>query len=95
MAEREVLLGRLTRREFREALERGWFQMAIVATGSIEQHLEHPDAAADGNTQRKILRRHRIREGKLTDPGSDGRKHEHASIAKLHGGISMFAGVAR
>ncbi|HUG13946.1 MAG TPA: creatininase family protein, partial [Thermomicrobiales bacterium] len=34
-------LGRMTRREFREALERGWFTTAIVATGSIEQHLEH------------------------------------------------------
>jgi hypothetical protein len=41
VADQEVLLGRMTRREFREALERGWFRTAIVATGSIEQHLEH------------------------------------------------------
>jgi creatinine amidohydrolase len=41
VAEQEVTLGRMTRREFREALERGWFRTAIVATGSIEQHLEH------------------------------------------------------
>lgn len=41
MATNEVMLGRLTRREFREALERGWFRAAILATGSIEQHLEH------------------------------------------------------
>jgi creatinine amidohydrolase len=37
----EVMLGRMTRREFREARERGWFTAGIVATGSIEQHLEH------------------------------------------------------
>lgn len=41
MAEREVMLGRMTRREFREALAAGSFRTAIVATGSIEQHLEH------------------------------------------------------
>ncbi|MGH9174210.1 MAG: creatininase family protein, partial [Vicinamibacterales bacterium] len=41
MADQEVLLGRMTRREFREAIGRGWFETAIVATGSIEQHLEH------------------------------------------------------
>jgi creatinine amidohydrolase len=37
----EVMLGRMTRREFREARTRGWFTSAIIATGSIEQHLEH------------------------------------------------------
>jgi creatinine amidohydrolase len=37
----EVMLARMTRREFREAKDRGWFKTAIVATGSIEQHLEH------------------------------------------------------
>jgi creatinine amidohydrolase/Fe(II)-dependent formamide hydrolase-like protein len=37
----EVLLERLTRREFRERLQRGELQAAIIATGSIEQHLEH------------------------------------------------------
>lgn len=41
MSEREVMLGRMTRREFREALGEGWFRAAIVATGSVEQHLEH------------------------------------------------------
>jgi creatinine amidohydrolase len=37
----EIRLGKLTRREFREALERGEFGTAIIPTGSIEQHLEH------------------------------------------------------
>ena len=40
MAE-HVVLGKLTRREFREALARGEYQTAIVPVGSIEQHLEH------------------------------------------------------
>ena len=34
-------LGKLTRREFREARAAGHFDAAIIATGSIEQHLEH------------------------------------------------------
>ncbi len=38
---KEVRLERLTRREFREALEAGGFRAAVIATGSIEQHLEH------------------------------------------------------
>ena len=38
---REVRLEKLTRREFRQALEVGSFKAAIIATGSIEQHLEH------------------------------------------------------
>ena len=37
----QVLLAKLTRREFREALERGEFQTAIIPVGSNEQHLEH------------------------------------------------------
>lgn len=37
----EVRLQKFTRREFREAREAGRFDVAIVATGSIEQHLEH------------------------------------------------------
>ena len=41
MQENEIMLGKLTRREFREALERGAFTSAIIPTGSIEQHLEH------------------------------------------------------
>ncbi len=41
MGEREFRLERLTRREFREAREVGHFGAAILATGSIEQHLEH------------------------------------------------------
>jgi creatinine amidohydrolase len=41
MAEREVMLGKLTRREVREALADGRIQAAIVPVGSIEQHLEH------------------------------------------------------
>jgi len=38
---REVRLERLTRKEVREALAEGKYKAAIVATGSIEQHLEH------------------------------------------------------
>ena len=34
-------LEKLTRREFREARAAGHFDAAIIATGSIEQHLEH------------------------------------------------------
>jgi creatinine amidohydrolase len=41
MANAEVMLGNMTRREFRKALEAGWFQTAVIATGSVEQHLEH------------------------------------------------------
>ena len=37
----EVRLGKLTRREFREARESGKFQACIIPTGAIEQHLEH------------------------------------------------------
>lgn len=38
---REFRLQKFTRREFREARAAGRFDVAIVATGSIEQHLEH------------------------------------------------------
>ncbi|MCS6860823.1 MAG: creatininase family protein [Abditibacteriales bacterium] len=41
MPEREVMLNKLTRREFREALAAGKFKAAIIPVGSIEQHLEH------------------------------------------------------
>lgn len=41
MTDREVMLAKLTRREFRQALEQGKFQAAIIPTGSNEQHLEH------------------------------------------------------
>ena len=41
MSNRQVMLGKLTRREFREAIERGEFQTAIIPVGSNEQHLEH------------------------------------------------------
>ena len=41
MREGEARLEKLTRREVREALSEGHFGLAIVATGSIEQHLEH------------------------------------------------------
>jgi|YNPNPStandDraft_1061719.scaffolds.fasta_scaffold42467_2 creatinine amidohydrolase len=41
MSEPIVQLYKLTRKEFREALERGEFQTAIVPTGSTEQHDEH------------------------------------------------------
>ena len=38
---RKVRIEAYTRREFREALRAGSFRAAIIATGSIEQHLEH------------------------------------------------------
>ena len=41
VAGQEVMIGRMTRREFREGLKQGSFGTAIIATGSIEQHLEH------------------------------------------------------
>ena len=36
-----IRLEKYTRREFREALADGKFRIAIIATGSVEQHLEH------------------------------------------------------
>lgn len=41
MAHSKVMLECLTRREVRERLQHGELQAAIVATGSVEQHLEH------------------------------------------------------
>lgn len=41
MSSQPILLGKLTRREFRQALAEGKYQAAIIPTGSIEQHLEH------------------------------------------------------
>ena len=41
MVEREVMMDRMTRKEFREGLERGDFRTVIVPTGANEQHLEH------------------------------------------------------
>ena len=37
----QVRLEKMTRREFREATERGEFHACIIPTGAIEQHLEH------------------------------------------------------
>jgi creatinine amidohydrolase len=41
MADPEVMLDKMTRREFREAIEAGRFETAIIPTGAVEQHLEH------------------------------------------------------
>jgi creatinine amidohydrolase len=41
MSNQEVMLAKLTRREFREAMAQGKFQAAIIPTGAHEQHLEH------------------------------------------------------
>ena len=41
MADSEVLLAKLTRREFREAIKAGKFTTALIAVGSNEQHSEH------------------------------------------------------
>ena len=43
----EVRLENHTRREFREALAAGHFRAAIIATGSIEQHMEHLEFPQD------------------------------------------------
>ncbi len=40
-AENEVLLGKLTRREFRERMNAGKLQACIIPVAAIEQHLEH------------------------------------------------------
>lgn len=39
--EKKIRLEQHTRREFRESLSAGHFKTVIIATGSIEQHLEH------------------------------------------------------
>ena len=41
MNDKEMYLSKMTRREFREKREKGFFEVAIIPTGSIEQHLEH------------------------------------------------------
>lgn len=41
MSEAEVLLGKLTRREFRERMQRGELRACIITTAAVEQHLEH------------------------------------------------------
>jgi creatinine amidohydrolase len=41
LEDKEVMIGKYTRREFREALGAGKLQAAILATGATEQHLEH------------------------------------------------------
>src|SRR4030066_1326644 len=41
MGEMEVMLAKVTRREFREAIESGKLTAAIIACGSNEQHSEH------------------------------------------------------
>ena len=41
MADQEVMIARMTRREFREGIEAGQFRTALIPTGSNEQHLEH------------------------------------------------------
>ena len=57
MRDREVRLENLTRREFREALEAGHFRAAIIATGSIEQHLEHLALGQDINSSTYVAER--------------------------------------
>ena len=47
MRERRVLIGDFTRKEFREKLEAGTFQSAVVPTGTTEQHLEHLEMCHD------------------------------------------------
>jgi creatinine amidohydrolase len=56
MAEREVMMDRMTRREFREGIERGDFQTVIVPTGANEQHLEHITTGHDTRHSTYIAR---------------------------------------
>ena len=41
MSDPEVMLAKLTRREFRQGIETGKFTTAVIVVGSNEQHLEH------------------------------------------------------
>ena len=41
MTDKEICLEKMTRREFRGALEAGRFGACVIPTGAIEQHLEH------------------------------------------------------
>src|ERR1041385_6334425 len=41
MSEPEILLGKLTRREFRQRMESGQLKACIIPVAAIEQHLEH------------------------------------------------------
>src|ERR1041385_7979246 len=41
MSEPEILLRKLTRREFRQRLESGQLKACIIPVAAIEQHLEH------------------------------------------------------
>ncbi len=45
--DKRIRIETLTRREFREGRERGYYRAAILALGSIEQHLEHLAVAQD------------------------------------------------
>ncbi len=56
MPDQEVMLAKYTRREFREAMEAGRFQAALIPTGSIEQHLEHLAMENDMATVTHIAR---------------------------------------
>ncbi len=56
MVDYEVMLAKLTRREFREAMAAGKFQSAILPTGSNEQHLEHLPMEHDIATAAYIAR---------------------------------------
>ena len=47
MPDREVRLENLTRLEFRDARKEGHFKLAIIPTGSVEQHLEHLTMSQD------------------------------------------------
>lgn len=47
MRDKRILIGDLTRKEFRTMLEDGTVRAAIVPTGTIEQHLEHLEMCHD------------------------------------------------
>ncbi len=54
MADRQYRIEHLTRREFREAHDAGHFNAAIVATGAVEQHLEHLAMGHDIHSSTRI-----------------------------------------
>lgn len=61
MPNQEVMLAKLTRREFREGIESGRYKAAIVCVGSNEQHSEHlameHDLASVTSVAREAARR--------------------------------------
>jgi creatinine amidohydrolase len=50
----EILLGKLTRREFRERMQSGELRACILPVGAVEQHLEHLAMEHDWRSARHV-----------------------------------------